>query len=83
MPDGGLIVLLADMPKKPITMSPGTVVVTEGAVGNVLPLAKAPLCESMGVVRSTFLKSRIAPVAEEAEASDHSYAVGSEAPATL
>ena len=55
-------------------MSPGTVVVTEGAVGNVLPLAKAPLCESMGVVRSTFLKSRIAPVAEEAEASDHSYA---------
>ena len=53
-------------------MSPGTVVVTDGAVGNLVSGVKAPLCESIGVRRSTFAKSRIAPVAEAAELSDHS-----------
>jgi hypothetical protein len=61
--------LLAFMAKKPTTTSPGTVVVIAGAVGDLVESVKAPLCESTGVVRSTLLKSRIAPVAEEVEAS--------------
>ena len=56
--------------KKPTTTSPGTVAVTDGAVGYLVLGVNAPLCESIGVVRSTFLKSRIAPVAEDAEDSD-------------
>jgi len=43
------------------------VVVIVGAVGVRVEGANAPLCESTGVVRSTFLKSRIAPVAEDVE----------------
>jgi hypothetical protein len=61
--------LLAFIAKKPTTTSPGTVVVTDGAVGVLVATVNAPLCESTGAVRSTLLKSRIAPVAEEAEAS--------------
>ena len=72
MPTGGLIDRPTALPKKPMTMSPGTVVVTDGAVGNLVSGVKAPLCESIGVRRSTFAKSRIAPVAEAAELSDHS-----------
>jgi hypothetical protein len=60
------------MVKKPTTMSPGTVVLTDGAVGYRVLGMNAPLCESIGVVRSTFLKSRIAPVNEASEASDQS-----------
>jgi hypothetical protein len=56
--------------KKPTTMSPGTVAMTEGAVGYRVFGMNAPLCESIGAVRSTFLKSRIAPVTEDAESSD-------------
>jgi len=55
--------------KNPTTTSPGTVVVIVGAVGVRVEGANAPLCESTGVVRSTFLKSRIAPVAEDVEES--------------
>ena len=69
---GGLIRLLALMAKNPTTMSPGTVVVIDGAVGNLVLGMNAPLCASIGVVRSTFLKSRTAPVAEDAEESDQS-----------
>jgi len=58
------------MVKKPTTTSPGTVVVTEGAVGYLVYRVNAPLCESIGAVRSTLLKSRIAAVADEVEASD-------------
>jgi hypothetical protein len=69
IPLGGAIRLLAFMAKNPTTTSPRTVVVIDGAVGNLVAGENAPLCESIGVVRSTFLKSRIAPVAEDAEAS--------------
>jgi hypothetical protein len=56
--------------KNPTTTSPGTVVVTDGATGFRVYRVNAPLCESTGVVRSTLLKSRIAPVADEVDASD-------------
>lgn len=65
IPAGGLIVLLVVAPKKPTTTSPGTVAVTEGARGYFVLGVKAPLWESTGVVRSTFLKSRTPPVAED------------------
>jgi hypothetical protein len=71
------------MVKKPTTTSPGTVAVTDGAVGYRVFGVNAPLCESIGVVRSMFLKSRIAPVAEDALASDQPYVAGSDDPATL
>ena len=60
------------MAKKPTTTSPGTVVVIDGAVANLVSGMNAPLCASIGVVRSTFLKSRTAPVAEDDEDSDQS-----------
>jgi hypothetical protein len=41
-------------------------VVTDGAVGNLVLDVNAPLWESIGAVRSTFLKSRIAPVTDDA-----------------
>ena len=82
MPLGALIRLAVEMPKKPTTTSPGSVVVTEGAQGSFVFGVNAPLCESIGVVRSTFLKSRIAPVADDAEPSDQPYAAGSDEPAT-
>ena len=65
IPQGGLIVLLVVAPKKPTTTSPGTVVVTEGALGYFVSGVKAPLWVSIGVVRSTFLKSRTPPVADD------------------
>ena len=67
IPDGGLIDLLAAMAKKPTTMSPETVVLTDGAVGYLVLGVNAPLCASIGVVRSTPLTSRMPPVAEDAE----------------
>jgi hypothetical protein len=70
MPPGGLSDLLYAVVKKPTTTSPGTVVVTDGAVGFLVFAVKAPLCASTGVVRSTPFTLRIAPVAEEVEASD-------------
>ena len=70
MPLGGANDLLYELAKNPTTMSPGTVVVTDGATRFRVYGVNAPLCESIGVVRSTFLKSRIAPVADEVEASD-------------
>ena len=78
-----MIRLLALMAKKPTTTSPGTVVVIDGAVEDLVSGTNAPLCASIGVVRSTFLKSSTAPVAEDAEDSDQSYPAGSDAPATL
>ena len=50
--------------------SPGTVVVTDGATGFFVFGVKAPLCASIGVVGSTFLRSRIAPVCEELDEND-------------
>jgi hypothetical protein len=70
MPLGGLNDLLDAIVKNPTTTSPGTVVVTGGATALRVFGVNAPLCESTGVVRSTFLKSRIAPVAEDVAASD-------------
>jgi hypothetical protein len=40
---GGLIVRLVEIPKKPTTRSPSTVVVTEGATMDVRSGVKAPL----------------------------------------
>jgi hypothetical protein len=77
------MVLPLAIAKKPTTMSPGTVAVTDGAVGNLVFGSDAPLCESIGVRRSTFLKSRIAPVPEADELSVHAYSAGSAEPATL
>jgi hypothetical protein len=70
IPLGGLSDLVYVFAKNPTTMSPGTVAVTDGATGLRVYRVNAPLCESIGVVRSTFLKSRIAAVADEVEASD-------------
>ncbi len=70
MPAGGRSDLLDAIVKKPTTTSPGTVVVTDGAVAYLVFGVKAPLCESIGVVRSTFLKSRMAPVADDMEPSN-------------
>jgi hypothetical protein len=65
IPVGGLIDLPEVAPKKPTTTSPGTVAVTEGAMGNLVLGVKAPLWVSIGVVRSTFLKSRTPPVTDD------------------
>jgi hypothetical protein len=65
---GGLIVLLAVMPKKPTTISPAIVAVTDGAAKERLSGVNAPLCESMGADESIPLTSRIAPAADTAEA---------------
>jgi hypothetical protein len=70
MPVGGLRDLLYAIVKKPMTTSPGTVDVIDGAVGYLVFGVKAPLCASIGVVRSTFLTLRIAPVAEDVDPSD-------------
>jgi hypothetical protein len=69
MPLGGLNDLLDAIAKNPTTTSPGTVVVTEGATAFRAFGVNAPLCESTGVARSTLLKSRIAPVADDVDAS--------------
>jgi len=58
------------VPKKPTTMSPADVVVTEGARMDMLPDVKAPLCESTGVAGSTFLKSMTAPAADVCDPRD-------------
>ena len=65
---GGVIVLLAVMPKKPTTTSPATVVVTDGAENERLSGVNAPLCESMGADESIPLTSRTAAAADTAEA---------------
>jgi hypothetical protein len=70
IPLGGLNDLLYVLVKNPTMTSPGTVVVTDGATGFRVDRVNAPLCESIGVVASTFLKSRIAAVADDVDASD-------------
>jgi hypothetical protein len=62
--EGAVILLLEVDPKNATTISPGTVVVTDGATIDRLRGVKAPLWESTGAVGSTPLKSRIAPEAE-------------------
>jgi hypothetical protein len=70
MREDDLKVPLAARPKKPTTMSPFPVVVTEGASANQLFGLNAPLCESTGADFRTSLKSRIAPAAFAGEDQD-------------
>jgi hypothetical protein len=70
MRDDDLKVPLDARPKKPTTMSPFPVVVTEGATARKLSGLNAPLCESTGADFWTSLKSRIAPAAFAGEAQD-------------
>ena len=71
IPVGGLRVLPPVSPKKPTTMSSRAVVVTEGALTDLLAGVNAPLCESTGDERSRPLKATTLPVAEAGAASDH------------
>jgi hypothetical protein len=66
-----LIALLELVPKKARTMSPGALVVTDGATKELLCAVNAPLCESRAVDRSMSLRSRMAPAAETVEANVH------------
>ena len=70
MLDDDLKVPLDGQPKKPTTMSPFAVVVTDGATANQLLGVNAPLCESTGVDFWMSLKSRTAPAAFAAEDQD-------------
>jgi hypothetical protein len=79
---GALSVLVEFVEKKPTTVSPFEVVVTEGAANEVLRGVNAPLCESTGEVASIPLKSRIAAAAAACAPTDHTYAAGSEEVAT-
>jgi hypothetical protein len=65
---GGLIDLLEVMAKKPTTMSPAVVVLTDGATKDRRCGVNAPLCESIGADASMPSTSRIAPAAETGEA---------------
>jgi hypothetical protein len=67
---GGRRVLVEFVEKKPTTVSFFAVVVTDGALNEVLRGVNAPLCESTGELVSTPLKSRIAPAAEACESTD-------------
>jgi hypothetical protein len=69
--EGARIVLFVLVPKKPTTMSPAAVVVTEGAANDPLFGVKAPLCESIGEAGSTFVKSVMLPTCPTAEDADH------------
>jgi hypothetical protein len=80
---GALIALLKLMLKKPTTISFGAVVVIDGAAKDALSGVNAPLCESIGVDRSTPLTSRIAPTADTDAPRAHVYATGSAEPTTL
>jgi hypothetical protein len=60
----GLSFLLEVVPKKPSTSSLAAVVVTDGAVIELLREVKAPLWESIGEVASTPLTSMTAPPAD-------------------
>jgi hypothetical protein len=65
------MLLLELTAKKPTTMSPAAVVVTEGARIDRLEGAKAPLCESTGACTATPLTSTSAPAAATDEANSH------------
>ena len=64
-------------------MSFGAVVVTEGAMTDLLAGVNAPPCESTGDDRLRPLKSTTLPAADAGAASNHAYVVGSADPATL
>jgi hypothetical protein len=83
IPVGGLTALPPASPKKPTTMSFGALVVTEGAMIDLLAGVDAPLCESTGEDRLRPLKSTTLPAADVGAASNHAYFVGSADPATL
>jgi hypothetical protein len=71
IPAGGLTALPPANPKKPTTMSFGAVVVTEGAMTDLLAGVNAPLCESTGEDRLRPLKSTTLPAATTGAASNH------------
>ena len=64
-------------------MSSEAVVVTEGAMTDLLAGVNAPLCESTGEDRLRPLKSTTLPAAEAGAANNQAYVVGSAEPATL
>jgi hypothetical protein len=70
MTAGGRIARLDVMPKKPKTMSPAELVVTDGATINPLVGVNAPLCESTGVVGLTFFRSITDPAADICDPKD-------------
>jgi hypothetical protein len=69
IPRGVLIDLPPAVPKKPITTSPGAVVVTEGATTDLVQAVTAPLCASTGA-EAMPLKPRTAPVAGTVDGND-------------